>query len=95
MAYKKLAGTAAVFIEEGNPNSSAQERDGLSWSAEELHLHDIPEQLTRKAPMANSLSLEGLEEYDPPSHGDLRLMQCIDTDFVYLAGAKAWVQYCR
>ncbi|MDO6746559.1 hypothetical protein [Gilvimarinus sp. 1_MG-2023] len=93
MAYKKLAGTSAVFIDENNPNSSAQERDGLTWTATELHLQEIPDQLTRKEPMANSLSLEGLEDYDPPHHGDLRLVQCINADFVYVAPTKAWVQY--
>ncbi|MCP8900577.1 hypothetical protein [Gilvimarinus xylanilyticus] len=93
MSYKKMAGTCAVFIDENDPNSSAQERDGLTWSAEELHVSDIPEQLTRKAPMQNSLSLEGLEDYDPPSHGDVRLMQCINSDFVYIVTVKAWVQY--
>ncbi|WP_232305596.1 hypothetical protein [Gilvimarinus polysaccharolyticus] len=93
MAYKKMAGTSAVFVDENNPSSSAQERDGLTWSAAELHLNDIPAQLARKAPMANSLSLEGLEDYDPPQHGDLRLMQCINSDFVYVASSKAWVQY--
>ncbi|WP_020210620.1 hypothetical protein [Gilvimarinus chinensis] len=93
MAYKKMAGTCAVFIDEHDTKSSAQERDGLSWSAQELHVQDIPAQLTRKEPMQNSLLLEGLEDYDPPSHGDVRLMQCMASDFVYIAPAKAWVQY--
>lgn len=93
MAYKKMAGTCAVFIDEHNPNSSAQERDGLTWTADELHLEEIPGQLNRKEPMANSLALEGLEDYDPPSHGDLRLMQCTGTDFVYIAPSKAWIQH--
>ncbi|UTF59146.1 hypothetical protein [Gilvimarinus sp. DA14] len=93
MAYKKMAGTCAVFIDENDSNSSAQERDGLVWSAAELHVQEIPAQLTRKEPMQNSLSLEGLEDYDPPSHGDVRLMQCVNSDFVYIAPAKAWVQY--
>ncbi|WP_339896562.1 hypothetical protein [uncultured Gilvimarinus sp.] len=93
MAYKKLAGTSAVFIDENYRNSSAQERDGLTWTAAELHLGDIPTQLARKEPMANSLALEGLEDYDPPESGDVRLVQCLNADFVYVASAKAWVQY--
>ena len=93
MAYKKLAGTSAVFIDEHNPNSSAQERDGLTWTATELHLDNLPAQLTRKAPMANSLALEGLEDYDPPESGDLRLVCCLNSDFVYVGVARAWVQY--
>lgn len=93
MAFKKMAGTCAVFIDENDLHSSAQERDGLTWSATELHLEQIPEHLTRKEPMQNSLSLEGLEDYDPPSHGDVRLMQCVNSDFVYIAPAKAWVQH--
>ncbi|WP_041521657.1 hypothetical protein [Gilvimarinus agarilyticus] len=93
MAYKKLAGTSAVFVDENNPNSSAQERDGLTWTAAELHLNGMPKRLVRKTPMANSLALEGLEDYDPPEAGDLRLVQCIHSDFVYVASSKAWVQY--
>lgn len=93
MAYKKLAGTSAVFIDENYRNSSAQERDGLTWTAAELHLDDIPTQLARKEPMANSLALEGLEDYDPPESGDVRLVQCLNADFVYVGSAKAWVQY--
>lgn len=95
MAYKKMAGTSAVFVDETIIRGGALDRNGMSWSAEELHGDDVPKKLTRKSPMANSLALEGLEEYDPPSHGDVRALQCINEDFVYIQSAKAWVQLLK
>ena len=73
MAFIKLAATCAVFIDENNLHSSAQERDGLTGSAAQLHVNEIPEHLSRKKPMQNSLSLEGLVDYDPPSPDDAKI----------------------
>jgi hypothetical protein len=39
--------------------------------------------------MANVLALEGLEDYDPATHGDVRLVGSI---VVYLEKIRGWVQ---
>lgn len=45
-----------------------------------------------KADIANALALEGLEQYDAPSHGDQRRVTSLDANFVYLEPIKGWVQ---
>jgi len=92
MAYKKMAGTAAVFIHADRHANSPVERDGLVWSAEELHLHSLPEQWNRKEAIATNLALEGLESYDPPVHGDVRSVTALDTAFIYVEPIKGWVE---
>ncbi len=87
-----MAGTAAVFILADRHANSPVERDGLIWTGAELHLNSIPDQLTRKESMATNLALEGLESYDPPSHGDVRLVTALNSSFVYLEPAKSWVE---
>jgi len=42
--------------------------------------------------MANVLALEGLEDYDPATHGDMRQVNSVDKSFVYLASIRGWVQ---
>lgn len=95
MNYKKMAGTAAVFIFADQHANSPVERDGLIWSGEELQLSTLPESFTAKDSMATNLALEGLEDYDPPSHGDLRRVDALDTEFVYVAPIKGWVELAR
>lgn len=90
--FKKLAGTAAVFVMGDMDQVAPVERDGMTWSSEELHLNSLPATYTQKPSMANALALEGLEEYDVPEHGDLRRVASLDTDFVYLEPIKGWVQ---
>ncbi len=92
--YKKMAGTAAVFVRACLHANSPVERDGLIWSDSELHLDSLDKnQLIRKEPMATSLALEGLEIYDPPTHGDLRQVTRLGSHFVYIAAIKGWVEY--
>lgn len=91
--FKKMAGTAAVFVAEDYQGSSPVERDGLVWQADELHLEEIPEHLTAKPAMANVLSLEGLEDYEPASHGDTREVTSLGVSFVYLQRIRGWVQH--
>lgn len=87
-----MAGTAAVFVIGNMGHASPVERDGMVWTAEELHLHTMPEHCVAKADMANALALEGLEEYDAPAHGDQRRVNSLDALFVYLAPIQGWVQ---
>ncbi|WP_216825027.1 hypothetical protein [Agarilytica rhodophyticola] len=90
--YKKMAGTSAVFLISDHAKASPVERDGLSWSAEELHMNELTNKCRRKSTMANALALEGLEEYDPPENGDLRRVESIDAEFVYFDLIKGWIQ---
>ena len=90
--YKKMAGTSAVFVCADAHADSPVERDGMVWAAQELHLDEIPEQLRPQAAMANALALEGLEDYDPPANGDLRRVESLDGDFVYLERIRGWVE---
>ena len=64
----------------------------MIWQAEELHLDELPGKLTPLATMANALALEGLEDYDPATHGDLRRVDSIGEYFVYLEQIRGWVQ---
>lgn len=95
MAYKKMAGTAAVFVSEKLSATAAVERDGLVWQPEQLALQSLPKKLNRKPAMANSLALEGLAEYDPPSCGDVRYVNALAEDFVYVEASKAWVHILK
>ena len=91
-AYKKMAGTAAVFLSADFDKASPVERDGLIWSAEELHLEQFPAQHQRKPAMSTVLALEGLEEYDQPVDGDLRRVESLDAEFVYFGLIHGWIQ---
>lgn len=91
--YKKMAGTAAVFLAADYQKASPVERDGLQWTADELHLEEAwPEELRLLSPMASVLALEGLEEYDPPQHGDVRMVQSLGVEFVYWLPVRGWIQ---
>ncbi len=91
--YKKMAGTSAVFIEVNYPFASPVERDGMVWTETELGLNAAgPIELRWKEPLANSLALEGLEEYDPPQSGEARYVTSQGVAFYYLADKQAWIQ---
>ncbi len=90
--YKKMAGTAAVFIRVDYAKASPVERDGLIWTATELHMDAPPEHTTEKQSMQSVLALEGLEEYDPAQSGDIRRVASLDAHFMYVEGIKGWVQ---
>jgi len=92
LGYKRMAGTSAVFLSENYDGPSPVERDGMVWSAEELHLEELPEILSPQAAMANVLALEGLEDYDPAGQGDVRLVESVGEHFVYLEKIRGWVQ---
>ena len=92
MQFKKMAGTAAVFIRADLHANSPVERDGMVWESEELKLASL-QTISPKPCMATNLALEGLEEYDPPSHGDLRSVSSLGARFVYVEPVKAWVEY--
>ena len=92
LAYKKMAGTSAVFLREDYDGPSPVERDGMIWQAEELHLEQLPGNLNPKDSMANVLALEGLEDYNPATHGDLRRVTSVGEHFVYLERIRGWVQ---
>ncbi|EED33717.1 hypothetical protein NOR53_2139 [gamma proteobacterium NOR5-3] len=87
-----MAGTSAVFLREDYDGPSPVERDGMVWQAQELHLNEVPAALNPLDAMANVLALEGLEDYDPATHGDLRLVSSIGEHFVYLEPIRGWVQ---
>ena len=90
--FKKMAGTSAVFLSADFAKASPVERDGMIWTAEELHLEQLPLQRQKQSAMANALALEGLEEYDPPNNGDIRRVESIDEDFIYFDLIRGWVQ---
>ena len=92
MNYKKMAGTAAVFVFADQHANNPVEGQGEIWSEEELHLNPLPAELNPKPSMASSLALEGLESYDPPRHGDLRDVSALNARFVYIDGIKGWVE---
>lgn len=91
-AYKKMAGTAAVFLSAGFDKASPVERDGMVWTAQELHLDKLPKEHQRKSMMQTVLALEGLEEYDKPENGDIRCVDSVGSDFVYFELISGWVQ---
>ena len=89
--YKKMAGTSAIFIPADFSHASPVERDGLVWTDEELSMPTSPHALQWKAPLASSLALEGLEEYEPPAAGDARYVNNLGLAFVYIAQIRGWV----
>lgn len=91
-AYKKMAGTAAVFLSTEFDRAAPVERDGMVWTAEELHLDKLPAEHHRKPMMQTVLALEGLEEYDKPANGDLRCVDALGSDFLYFQQIGGWVQ---
>jgi hypothetical protein len=90
--YKKMAGTSAVFLREDYDGASPVERDGMIWQAKELHLDEFSSQLRPLNAMANVLALDGLEDYDPATHGDVRRVDSVGEYFVYLERIRGWVQ---
>lgn len=91
-SYKKMAGTSAVFLSADHVGASPVERDGMVWSAEELHLNELTSDRNAKPAMQNVLALEGLEDYDIPEDGDVRKVESVGTDFVYFDKIHAWIQ---
>ena len=92
MLYKKMAGTAAVFVLADQHAGSPVEREGLTWDEQELKLDSLPDQLTEKPEIATNLALEGLESYDPPAHGDKRKVTNLNADFAYVEPIQGWVE---
>ena len=92
LAYKKMAGTSAVFLSADFEKASPVERDGLIWTSEELQLENLPKQHQQKPPIANVLALEGLEDYDRPNNGDVRWVESIGAKFIYFDVIHGWVQ---
>lgn len=90
--YKKMAGTAAVFVFADNVKASPVERDGMVWTGVELHLDEMPSVRNEKPAMANALSLEGLEDYEPPEDGDVRKVNSLGYRFVFIQLNRSWIQ---
>ncbi len=90
--YKKMAGTAAVFLAADYQGPSPVERDGLVWRADELGLPEAPKALHWKPVIDSTLALEGLEAYDPPAPGDARFVTKVGVAFVYIGKIRGWVQ---
>ncbi|NKB32710.1 MAG: hypothetical protein GKR91_06395 [Pseudomonadales bacterium] len=87
-----MAGTSAVFLSTDYEGASPVERDGMVWSAKELHLSQLTEVRNPKPPMQTVLALEGLEEYDMPVNGDVRKVDSLNASFVYFELTHAWIQ---
>jgi hypothetical protein len=94
-SYKKMAGTSAVFLSATFNKASPVERDGMDWSAAELHLEQLPLHYQEKPAMPNAIALEGLEDYDMPRNGDIRKVDSINAEFVYFDRIHGWVQVAR
>ena len=90
--YKKMAGTSAVFVSAQYPHPSPVERDGMVWKGSELHADDLPRDRRYKASMSNALALEGLEDYDTPSNGDVRHVESMRINFIYIKKIHGWIQ---
>lgn len=89
--YKKMAGTSAIFIPADFTGASPVERDGFVWSDAELSMPATPQLLQWKPPLASTLALEGLEEYDAPETGDARYINNLGLAFVYNSKIRGWV----
>lgn len=89
--FKKMAGTSAVFLSVTYDKASPVERDGMIWSAEELHLDELPTQRRKMPSLANVLALEGLEDYDPAEDGDIRKVDSVDVSFIYFKKIQSWI----
>jgi len=87
-----MAGTSAVFLSADYQGASPVERDGMIWSAEELHLDQLADQRQEKEAMQNVIALEGLEDYDKPQNGDVRRVESVGSNFVYFAAIQGWIQ---
>ena len=87
-----MAGTSAVFLREDHDNPAPVERDGRTWTADELHLESLPCEHQKKPAMSNVIALEGLEEYDAPCNGDVRKVDSIGSNFIYFNLIRGWVQ---
>ena len=92
LAYKKMAGTSAVYLSANFEKASPVERDGMIWTSEELQLENLPKLRQQKPSMANTLALEGLEDYDRPDNGDVRWVESIGAEFIYFDLVHGWVQ---
>ena len=75
--FKKMAGTSAVFVAADHAGPSPVERDGLSWTAQELGLDTCPRRLRWREPMDSSLALEGTGRIRSPAAGRCPLRQHI------------------
>lgn len=42
--------------------------------------------------MSTVLALEGLEDYDKPSDGDVRHVESMGINFIYIEKKQSWVQ---
>ncbi len=91
-AYQRMAGTSAVFLSTDYQGASPVERDGMVWSAQELHLDQLTAERNPQPAMQTVLALEGLEEYDMPSSGDVRKVESLNASFVYFDQIHAWLQ---
>lgn len=87
-----MAGTSAVFVSAEYAHASPIERDGMVWNRSELHLDDLPNDRRHKDSMSNALALEGLEDYDIPSNGDIRRVESMGVDFIYFEKINGWIQ---
>lgn len=91
--YKKMAGTAAVFVAANQHANAPVEREGMVWSASELHLDGLVISTENIKPaMANALSLEGLEDYNPAEAGDIRPVTSLGVNMLYVDAIKGWVE---
>lgn len=90
--YQKMAGTSAVFVIADLATAIPVERDGPRWTAKELYVDQQFDAGEQKPPMASVLALEGLEEYDPPEQGDVRLIHSMGVCFIYSKNIRGWVQ---
>ena len=86
-----MAGTSAVFVISTLGKASPVERDGMEWDAKELHLEQLSKG-ERKSAIASVLALEGLEEYDPATNGDIREVTALGLDFIYSGTIQGWIQ---
>ena len=91
-AFKKMAGTSAVFLSADFEKASPVEREGKIWTSEDLQLEFLPKLRQQKPSMANVLALEGLEDYDMPENGDVRWVESIGAEFIYFDLVHGWVQ---
>ena len=92
MEYRKMAGTSAVFVLAHRHFDAPVDREGMIWNDEELHTNTLPNKLNHKPALSTNLAPEGLEEYDPPCHGDLREVVSLDAHFAYIDSIKGWVE---
>lgn len=90
--YRKMAGTAAVFVAADYAGPLPVERDGPLWTDAELGLTEAPRSLHWQPVIESTLALEGLEDYAPPAPGDARFVSKPGVAFVYIGKIRGWVQ---